>query len=481
MDFRGRDPQLGLLVGWLDQLIGQQRLLDKGYEIAHWLLNHVEAPLRAQLILHKDEATLDWFAYSLRRWALTACNHKGVLLEGRSEMECLQSLQLSVATQWERVPLVMEGLIAQAVHHTDCFEFDEACDLMRFVTESLKLQQNLFHDGMPSYFPRQLKFDLRSRALGTLVQSEMFAGATDRARLQSARSASDEAIKEFTSFSERARQYQYRCHLETVGGDFATARKYLIRSLEGTDAEPIDDSHDRIAELVTEKSFDAGWKSEFAILHWLRIGAYACLDAHYLGSAVKTGAGSEREQSTDRLFPPAEINQPAGASDPPASLIERESFLLALDASDQLNSSACQGRPADYPAHSILRFVAVINAACGNWDNSLLALKRLHALDPIGKGQMVLAMVLIAAQVEVAGLLWERNETLARDLMGSEDPTRPGLYQLTQQFISHEASSLITSSQRLETSIKGISGITEGNRRADIAKDLLRIGRLNVY
>src|SRR2546423_3990857 len=29
MDYRGRDPQLALLIGWLDQLVGQQRLLDK--------------------------------------------------------------------------------------------------------------------------------------------------------------------------------------------------------------------------------------------------------------------------------------------------------------------------------------------------------------------------------------------------------------------------------------------------------------------
>ncbi len=436
MDFRGRDPQLALLVGWLDQLVGQQRLLEKGYEIAHWLLQHVEAPLRAQLIPHKDDATLDWFAYSLRRWALTACNHKGVLLKGQAEMEAMRSLQPSVATQWERIPLVMDGLIAQAVHYTDCFEFDKASQRMRFVADSLKMQSNRFHELMPHDFPEKLRFDLRARALGTLVQSEVFAGATDPARLQSARRGSEEAIAEFNSFSDRTRQYQYRCHLETVARDFATARKYLVRSLEGTDKEPALYSHNKIADLIQEKSADPEWKSEFALLHWLRIGAYACLDAHEASNrALAVGSIAEEYPTSfslshrgteDREHPAVQSTNPPIDSEP-------DDFLTALDRSEQLNSGACQGRLSDYPAHSILRFVAIINAARGNFDDSLLALQRLHALDPIGKEQFVLAMILLAAQAEVAALMWGRDETKARMLLSNGDSSLSGLSQLIQQ------------------------------------------------
>ncbi len=37
----------------------------------------------------------------------------------------------------------------------------------------------------------------------------------------------------------------------------------------------------------------------------------------------------------------------------------------------------------DRSSHSILRFVAVINAARDNFDDSLLALRHLDALDPM--------------------------------------------------------------------------------------------------
>lgn len=408
MDYRGRDPQLALLIGWLDQIVGQQRLLDKGYEIAHWLLDNVETPLRDELSLRRDEATLDWFAYSLRRWAVTACNHKGVLLPAQVEVEAMKALQPSLAKQWERIPLVMDGLIAQAVHYTDCFEFHEASRLMHFVSESLKTQSNRFHELLPNEFPEKLRFDLRARALGTLVQSEMFAGATDPNRLQSARHASEEAVAEFNSFSDRARQYQYRCHLETVARDFPTARGYLVRSFERTDSDPTEDSHNKIADLIRNFSIDPDWKAEFALVHWLRIGAYASLDAH--------------EGNGDR-------------SDVERAVIEyeRDQFLAALEGSGQLDSDACKGRLSDYPAHSILRFVAVINAARGQMENSLKALQALHSLDPIGKGQFVLAMILLAAQSEVAALVYRSDETIARTLLGGEGSDHKSLTQLVRQ------------------------------------------------
>ena len=510
MDFRGRDPQLALLVGWLDQLVGQQRLLDKGYEIAHWLLKHVEAPLRAQLIPHKNEAaTLDWFAYSLRRWALTACNHKGVLLQGQPEVEAMRSLQPSVAKQWERIPLVMDGMIAQAVHYTDCFEFDKASQQMRFVADSLKMQSNQFHKLMPQDFPDKLKFDLRARALGTLVQSEIFAGATDPARLQSAREASEEAIAEFTSFSDRARQYQYRCHLETVARDFETARKYLVKSLEGTDIEPADYSHNHIADLIREFSIDPEWKAEFTLLHWLRIGAYACLDAHEASDRALAVGGiaeeipisfslshhqAERERQLNVSEPPALAGgftqSQREAEDVPQGMIEsahsaieseRDKFLAALDRSEQLDCDACQGRLLEYPAHSILRFVAVINAAQGKWDDALLALQRLHALDSIGKEQFVLAMILIAAQAEVAALLWDSDELKARTLLIQGDHARPALLQRIQQVEAKCGTRLSILGALSQEWLETVTWRTSSTSSSSTPRTMLDMARANVY
>ena len=470
MDFRGRDPQLALLVGWLDQLVGQQRLLDKGYEIAHWLLEHLETALRTHLATHKDEPTLDWFAYSLRRWALTACNHKGVLLKAQTEMEAMQYLQPSVAMQWERIPLVMDGLIAQAVHYTDCFEFDKASQRMRFVADSLKMQANEFHRVMKDDFPATLRFDLRARALGTLVQSEIFAGTADPARLQSARNASEEAMAEFNSLSDRARQYQYRCHLETVARDYDTARKYLVWSLEGADAEPTEYSHNRIADLIADKSVDPEWKAEFTLLHWLRIGAYACLNAH---------EASHHVLAVDRIAGDDQIDTESEQID---ISIERDKFLAALDRSEQLNSGACQGRLSEYPAHSILRFVAVINAARRNWDESIRALQHLHALDPVGKEQFVLAMILLAAQTEVAALVWEHDEAEAYLLLDHNKPPVFGLKQLIQKVEAKHDSALASISALCHHWLRTISHLVEHKpRRIEFKEILLKLAGANVY
>jgi hypothetical protein len=274
---------------------------------------------------------------------------------------------------------------------------------------------------MPNEFPEKLKFDLRARSLGTLVQSEIFAGATDPSRLQSARKASEEAVAEFTSFSDRARQYQYRCHLETVARDFGTARRYLVKSLERIDTEPADYSHNRIAELISDFSVDPEWKAEFTLLHWLRIGAYASLEPH------------EANRELPQLQPGRKGNEVRSDAERGIIESERDQFLAALDGSKQLDSPACQGGLLDYPAHSILRFVAVINAARGNWDKSLSALQHLHALDPIGKGQFVLAMILLAAQTEVVALMSRNDETRARTLLGEESSGLKPLTRLVRQ------------------------------------------------
>jgi hypothetical protein len=441
MNLRGRDPQLALLVSWLDQLIGHQRLVDKGYELAHWVLNNVDRPLRA-LLSPREAETLGWFTYAVHRWALTACNHKGVVIKGQAEVDAMKALQPSVARQWERIPLVMDGLITQAVHATDCLEFDKASRLMKFVAESLKSQSNRFHEVLPDEFPQELKFDLRARALGTLVQSEIFAGSADMERLENARRANDEAIAEFTSYYDRSRQYQYRSHLEAVAKDFGAARAYLVQSLEDMDVKPAEPSHEKIASLILDLSMDAEWKAEFTILHWLRIGAFSCMAAY------------------ERSAPEA----------------ERDQFLAALDSSKLLDSVLCQGRLEEYPTHSILRFVAVINATRGKWDHSLKSLQRLHALDPIGKQQFILSLILLAAQTEVAALLWKFDEKRARALVNCTD----GMMGVAE-IVQHMQSFISKLRSPSETWVQAINTLTEDPSFTKGIAPLWAFARLNAY
>jgi hypothetical protein len=236
-----------------------------------------------------------------------------------------------------------------------------------------------------------------------------------------------------------------------------------VKSLERTDTEPADYSHNRIAELIRDFSVDPEWKAEFTLLHWLRIGAYASLEAY-----ASLGA---HEGSDD----PSEVGRVAIKS-------ERDQFLAALDRSEQLDSDACQGRLLDYPSHSILRFVAVINAARGNWDEALTALQHLHALNPIGKGQFVLAMILLAAQTEVAMLLWRHDEIRARALLGEEESELTSLTQLVLQIdkgIESRVGVISAVSQSWRVGIENLTG--ESPRSTKEPTALLTLARANAY
>lgn len=391
MGARGRDPQLATVLNWLDQIVGHQRLAERGYRLAQWLLTNVVDPLRRELRNDQERATVDWFEYGVRRWALTAANHEGRLFEGEAEAQAMRPLGRSLARQWERAPILFDGLIAQAVHLTDEFEFDRVANDMRLVAKSLETQSDLFSSYQDGEFPDPIKFDLRAKAIGTLVQSEMLKGFADPERLQETRRLSDAAIAEFSDSKDQARQFQYRCHLETLAGDFPAARRYLIWSIRKARTEESDFSHAAVARLIAQAGADdPHWQQEFTASHWLRLGARICLN-----------------------------RAPA-----------QEEFLAAYLSSNLNQTYTSNDARTDFPIHNILRFLAVIEASRNNPGRALSALGRLHDLDPIGKNEFIMAMILIAGQAEVAALLWSSEQRLAQQMLTGHDAQREGLRQL---------------------------------------------------
>jgi hypothetical protein len=396
MGVRGRDAQLTILIAWLDQLVGQQRLIELAPRITGWLLAHVDALLREELQFSFAEHTLDWFAYAVRRWALTAANHRGALLDAEAELRAMQLLQPSLARQWERLPLLMDGLIVQAVHQTDCFDFAGAAAQMEWIADSLKLHSQALERLMPQELAEPLRYDLRGKALGTLVQCLTLAGFSELAEAARARVVSDEAIAEFASFDDKARQYQYRCHLETVAGDFAAARRFLVKSLCPMDEEPRATTHEAIQQLIRAYEPDEGLVHRFALTHWLRLGATACLH----------DAADERAQ-----------------------------FLRALDASRLLSSVWCSGKINVPPAHIVMRYAAALQAARCDRAAAQRTLVQLQAITPVSVDHLVLLMNLIAAQADVTALLWDAVRTA--ELLNAEQGPVIGLRQLVRALQSN--------------------------------------------
>ena len=226
-----RTPQLALLSGWVEQIIEAQRQPDLGQRLARLMLERVDQHLRQRL----PEAalpTVDGFTYNLHRLCLTAANHQGALSAARTASDELDRLAGRIAGNWEHVSTLMEGLVAQAVHFTDCFHHEEAARRMEAVSAYYADLSGLFADALPAVFPETIRSELHGKALGTWMQAEMYAGLRDSERFSASRRASELAIEEFSSPADKQRQYQYRCQLETWTEDWTAARGYLARSLD---------------------------------------------------------------------------------------------------------------------------------------------------------------------------------------------------------------------------------------------------------
>lgn len=383
---RSRDPELATLVTWIEQVIEHHRALKEGRLLASFLLQQVEAPLRALLEATGRASELDWFCYALHRWTLTADNHLGDLVGGRVTVGKLDALTPSLAQRWEHVPLLMQGLIAQAVHRTDCFAYDDASARMKVVSGYYGELSGLFSTLMPEVFPETIRSNPRAEALGTWAQTETYAALREPKRLVTARDISEDAIAEFSSDDDRARQWQYRSHLETIAGDFAEARKYLAKSL-GLQVYTHDAIGGAIAALREPRL------QGFPLLHWLRLGR---------AGAMLAG--------------------------------EREEFFAALKVHKTFSSPWLTGGFDDYPVHGILRQAAVIHALQGLVSEVMGSLTHLRR----ASSGLVLSTIVLSATVEVAGLLWAKHRPGALALLDGKDKDKPGALQQLQA-LSHAA------------------------------------------
>ena len=172
---RVRNPQMAQLTAWLEQIVDLQRSLDVGLRLATWVQESVQDPLTA-LLGPVQASSLDWFGYQVAHWALTACNHSGALLDAIPYAQTIQRLTPVLAGHWEHAATVTRGLIALAVHQTDCLEYDTASGSMERLAACDEVVSGLFAEEMGGR-ERQTHSDLRAQALGTRLQAEILAGA----------------------------------------------------------------------------------------------------------------------------------------------------------------------------------------------------------------------------------------------------------------------------------------------------------------
>lgn len=375
-------PQFQMIAGWLNQVAEQRKDLDSSVRCCRWM----------RKVLCERQACKNWPADWLRlvtdTWALTACNHDANTVLGRTFADQIEVTIPKLTSRWEYADDLMFSLIVKAVHQNDCFEHRTAADRMASVVGYYESLDGFFADAFKGLFPEKVLSDLRARALGTQLQSEIGLLLTSEGNLSHCREISDQAISEFQHQGDRSRQLQYRCELETIAGDWATARRYLARSLDLSD-----ESHSAIANCLAEIPDHFG--KAFSLLHWSRIGSM---------SAV--------------------------AGDP----AEAAAFLSALHHAKLHYTPWCSGEPcvgavAVYPAHGILRHLAVATA-CGRDVKTTVGLLRNLGRVVVAKPRPLFQMIQIAAHLQSAALLAEAHSRSADLIFG--DKNKPGAKEMIE-------------------------------------------------
>lgn len=360
-----RNIHLSQLADWGCQFL-VERDLDMSDKIFTWVDKQITEPL-CNAVSSSTLEGIDWFTAQLLIHRLNQYNHSGNLTKARSLSDNLYKLFPRLAGQWEHAPLLTEAMTLRAVHLNDCFEYDEATRIMRTVDGFYSNLSSLMADALPGVFPERVRSRQRGMALGTQLQSEMFAGLADPSRLVEARRCNEMAIDEFVSESDRQRQYQYRCQIETIAGNLADARSWLAKSL-GIETK----THRDIA--ITIKALD-GNAQGFALLHWTRIGM----------EAGRRGLQDE-------------LNQ----------------FIGALTVNHLASSVWIEQKLQEYPAHSIRRQLAISFAIAGRYKECRKINTQLDILKTSDK--FALTLIKLSGLLEVAVRLPDDQADTLRSL-----------------------------------------------------------------
>lgn len=365
MKSNARNIHLGQLADWGSQFLAV-RDLNMFDKIFTWLEEQIIKPLcnTANILQCED---VQWFNAQLLIHRLSHYNHRGELTKASAICNRLQEILPLLAGKWEYAPLLTEAMTEQAVHLNDCFEYGEAVRIMGAVEKYYGDLSSLMADALPGVFPERVRSDQRGKALGTQLQSEMFAGLYDPTRLNEARRLNEKAIDEFISVNDRRRQYQYRCQIETFAGNLLDARSWLAKSLE---IEAV--SHNELAEAIS--ALDVCTQA-FALLHWTRIG-------------MEAGRRSLKD--------------------------ELSSFFDAYRQNHLSLSPWVKQQVQEYPAHGIRRHLAIFLAISGGNKECRKMTDKLSALDTTDK--MALTLIKLSGLLEVAVRLPDDQADTLRSL-----------------------------------------------------------------
>ena len=264
-----RDFHLSVIRGRVNYII-----TEGNYSRALLLLELIQQQLIDQLdqeLPETEKNSINLMTLETVSAALAIANHRGNIGKAQKYINQVKKIIPKMARRWENFQYIMEFLFLETVHKHNCYDFDQAINLMDTLEDFYNNTIELYPAALPGVFTEPIKSDIRGKILGNRLQALMFKGRSDYSCYELARRDSDAALVEFENFSDKSRHFIYRCHIETDAGDIQAALKYLAYGLNNGREEL---ELPGIAKLLAD---DSNNDFKYCLMQYSRIMAAAVL------------------------------------------------------------------------------------------------------------------------------------------------------------------------------------------------------------
>lgn len=242
-------------------------------------------------LLKKENLYSTEFYFDVHFYKLTVLTHKSHTLKEQEEIDICRKILPSLPATCETLDYYLKYKLREVEHLKNIYAFENALNgldnLENILSNMVDLVQML--DGLGE-FGKNISSTTLGKVIGSRTATKIYLSYTDRNYIASARKDSDTAIKNFTSKSDKARQYQTRAMLETVAEKFSDALEWLGKAF--------DLEENVTAEKVLKSIINFQGLKIFGFLHYVNLMSAAITAGHPIGKSMYDAWINQNAEST---------------------------------------------------------------------------------------------------------------------------------------------------------------------------------------
>lgn len=227
-------------------------------------------------LLKENDFDVQETFFDVHFYRLTVATHEGNTLEEQREIALCRKILPTLPATYEKMDYFLKYKLREVEYLKNIYDFERAIEelnrLEKILTSTVELMTLI--DDLNDLTPNMRSTTL-GKVLGSRAATKIYLAATKPALLFSAREDLERAAEQFSTFADKARQFQLRSMLETVAGNFQQSLTWLGKAF-GAEKNP------NPAKILSAIKNFAGIKT-FGLLHYANLMAAAMAARHPLG------------------------------------------------------------------------------------------------------------------------------------------------------------------------------------------------------